>query len=105
MFTDTVPMLLMESYLLIGLRKCTTVLSSLNMLTSSMSERGCTPTPTTDFTRIRRLTELLHGSFQLLVLTDGLGGDNLLGSSLGAYSDDKLADATRTDWDEKERGQ
>ena len=44
MFTDTVPMLLMESYLLIGLRKCTTVLSSLNMLTSSMSERGCTPT-------------------------------------------------------------
>jgi len=75
-------------YLLMGLRKCTTVLSSLNMFTSSMSESGCTPKLglITRPCNEKSLTELLYGSFQLLVLTDGRSGDDLLGSSLGTYS-------------------
>lgn len=65
------------------------------MLTSSMSVRGWTPIFRGKVRVVRinnkwRLTELLDGSFQLLVLTDGLGDDNLLGSSLGAYSHHKL---------------
>jgi hypothetical protein len=55
-----------------------------------MSDSGCTPKFTQYQNRPKNdkspLTELLDGSFQLLVLTDGGSGDNLLGSSLGTYS-------------------
>ncbi len=70
--------------LLYGFLKCTTVLSSLNMLTSSMSCNGCTPVLDEE----EENTELLDGRHKLLVLTDGLDINMLLLSSLGSFSDE-----------------
>lgn len=80
---------LTKKYLLKGLLKCTIVLSSLNMFTSSISCNGYTPTKS----RITRCqiwskhTEFLNGRLKFLVFIHVLLVNMLLLSSLGTYAE------------------